>query len=114
MGSNVPVLRHLAEEAAQQKSRHVALVYGKFADHVTDISARQGRRDRKLRICLLIFVSACFVLVNVRVDADGVGGYRVVCFIHSACHRVMYWFESCDGDFEVDHVNGTACSTGVM
>eukprot|EP00752_Nemacystus_decipiens_P016356 g14627.t1 len=27
MGSNVPVLRHLAEEAAQQKSRHVALVY---------------------------------------------------------------------------------------
>lgn len=28
MGSNVPVLRHLAEEAAQQKSRHVALVYG--------------------------------------------------------------------------------------
>lgn len=29
MGSNVPVLRHLAEEAAQQKSRHVALVYGK-------------------------------------------------------------------------------------
>lgn len=29
MGSNVPVLRHLAEEAAQQKSRHAALVYGK-------------------------------------------------------------------------------------
>ena len=28
MGSNVPVLRHLAEEAAQQKSRHVVLVYG--------------------------------------------------------------------------------------
>lgn len=28
MGSNVPVLRHLAEEAAQQKSRHLALVYG--------------------------------------------------------------------------------------
>ena len=28
MGSNVPVLRHLAEEAAQQKSRHIVLVYG--------------------------------------------------------------------------------------
>lgn len=28
MGSNVPVLRYLAEEAAQQKSRHVVLVYG--------------------------------------------------------------------------------------
>lgn len=28
MGSNVPVLRHLAEEAAQQKTRHIALVYG--------------------------------------------------------------------------------------
>lgn len=81
MGSNVPVLRHLAEEAAQQKSRHVALVYGEGSDHVTDIyiSAEHERSDRRFRVCLLILVFACCVILNVRVDADGVGGYRVVC-----------------------------------
>lgn len=43
MGSNVPVLRHLAEEAAQQKSRHVALVYGEW------------ERQRVLTACLWLY-----------------------------------------------------------
>lgn len=37
MGSNVPVLRHLAEEAAQQKSRHIVLVYGESAALVVSV-----------------------------------------------------------------------------
>ncbi|CAM9667331.1 unnamed protein product [Ectocarpus sp. 12 AP-2014] len=36
MGSNVPVLRHLAEEAAQQKSRHVAMVYASLLQCAID------------------------------------------------------------------------------
>lgn len=59
MGSNVPVLRHLAEEAAQQKSRHVALVYGEDSGHATSISAEQERSERVVGACLL---DVCFRL----------------------------------------------------
>ncbi|CAM9136063.1 unnamed protein product, partial [Laminaria digitata] len=42
MGSNVPVLRHLAEEAAQQKSRHIVLVYAALLQCALSRSSRPG------------------------------------------------------------------------
>lgn len=50
MGSNLPVLRHLAEEAAQQKSRHVGLVYGKIPAFAAEAPRTGGDGQARARV----------------------------------------------------------------
>lgn len=101
MGSNMPVLRHLAEEAAQQRSRHVVLVYGESIS----FSAQVGIKLRYVPV-LAVSWQFRFPIANHALNYDrllqrvgpGPSLFRMVCppqhvllFCQVLFYRISYY-----------------------